>query len=260
MKLILKILVIIFGVIALLIGFRNPVIKMLASAGVESVLGMKLEIQKLDLNLGKSLIDIEGITLYNPKDFPDPVMAEVGKVYVDIDPGKILTGQILVHDVQLDLREFLVVRNKEGELNLDRLKAVAESKQTEDKKTEPAKTGKAPEVNIRNLHLKIGKVVFKDYSKGGKPTVKEFNLNLDEKHQNIQDLNAVAALIVFKVLTQTTIGQLTDIDIAGLQGLVGGTLKGVVGGAKGVLGTAPELLKNTADGVQGTLKSILGNN
>lgn len=262
MKIIKRILMGLVILIALLVIFRNPLIKMGVSAGMKAVVGMKLDIQKLDLNLGKSLIHIEDIKLYNPKDFPDPLMADVGKIYVDVGLAQFLKGQILIKDLQFDLKEFVVVKNKDGEVNLDRLKAVADSqdKEGEPKAEKPeTKKGDAPEVNIENLHLKIGKVVFKDYSKGTEPSVKEFVLNLDEKHQDIKNLNAVVSLIVVKVLTKTTIGQLTNIDISGLQDIVGGTLQGVVGGATQTLGTTTDVLKGTTEGVGNKLKSIFGN-
>jgi hypothetical protein len=260
MKLIMKIFLVFMVIAAGLVVFRNPLIKMAVTGTTRTVVGMEMDIRKLDLDLGNSLIDIEGITLHNPKDFPDPVMVDMPKIYVDIDLGKALTGNILINDIRLDLKEFVVVRNKDGELNLDRIKALAGSRKKDDKKGEPTEArGRVPEIAINNLQLKIGKVVFKDYSRGGAPSVREFNLNLDETHHDIANLNAVVSLIVFKVVTRTTVGQLTNFDITGLSDLVGGTLTGVVGGAGKVIGTAPETLKNTAEGVADTLKSILGN-
>jgi uncharacterized protein involved in outer membrane biogenesis len=259
MKIFSRVIIVLLGLILLLVIFRNPLIKLAVSTGVQAVVGMKLDIRKLDLNLGKSLIDIEEIVLYNPNDFPDPIMADVVKVYVDIDPKALFSGKLVIDDVQLDLREFVVVKNKDGEVNLDRLKVVDEAKESGDsKKPKPTTSGKSLDLNIHNLHLKIGKVVFKDYSKGEEPLVREFNLNLDERHQNIRNLNAVVGLIVFKVLTKTSIGQLTDINIGDLKNLVGGTLKGVIGGTTEIIGTTTDSLKNTTKGVGGALKSILG--
>ncbi|MCA9405953.1 MAG: hypothetical protein KC684_05405, partial [Candidatus Omnitrophica bacterium] len=120
-------------------------------------------------------------------------------------------------------------------------------------KEKPAEKKEAPEVNIESLGLKIGKVTYKDYSKGGEPKVNTFNINLDERHTDIKNLNAVVSLIVIKIMTKTTIGQLVDIDLGGLQDNLSGVLKGVGGAASDTLNQTSDTLKKTTN----ELKNLL---
>ena len=124
-------------------------------------------------------------------------------------------------------------------------------------------------MEIKSLELIIGKVVFKDYSKGAKPSVQEFKINLDEKFKNIRKPSTIITLIVVKSLMNTTIAGLTNFDLKGLQGTVSGTLstaQKVAGAAAGqatkVVGstakTATDTLKNTTGGITGALNPFSG--
>ena len=112
--------------------------------------------------------------------------------------------------------------------------------------------GKAPGIQIDTLELKIGKVVYKDYSGGGEPSVKEFNIGIDEKFQNIDDPNKVVSLIVVKALMNTTVAKLTNFDLQGLQGQIGDTLAS----AQKVIGKAGETLTKTTQQAQETVGAL----
>ena len=163
---------------------RNTVVKAAIEMGTKAVTGLPLAMEKLDLNITDTFINIENLKLSNPKGFEDDVMLEMPKIYVDYDAKALLKAKVHLEELTIYLKEFTVVKNSKGELNLDSLKTVEQSKKPEPK-GEKKKTGKAPEVQIDNLSLRIGKVIFKDYSKGGAPTVKEFKINLKENHKNI---------------------------------------------------------------------------
>ena len=110
-------------------------------------------------------------------------MLDMSEIYVDYDLPAILGGKIHLRTVRINMSEFVVVKNAKGELNLDALNVVKEQKGA--KTAAPAEKGKAPEIQIDVLELKVGKVLYKDYSKGGAPQVQEFNLNLDERYTDI---------------------------------------------------------------------------
>jgi hypothetical protein len=124
-------------------------------------------------------------------------------------------GEVHLEDLQLHLKEFIVVKNERGELNVDALKPVQEKKEGRSQARKPA--AKAPKVRIDNLRLRIEKVLFKDYSKGTPPAVQEFNLNINEEHRNIGNLNVLVSLIVMKVMMQTPLAALTHFDAKALQ-------------------------------------------
>ena len=74
-----------------------------------------------------------------------------------------------------------------------------------------------PDIQIDLLALKIDRVIYKDYSKGGSPKVKEFNVNIDERYVDITDPQSLGRLIIVKALKNTTIASLANFDIGKLQ-------------------------------------------
>ncbi len=112
---------------------------------------------------------------------------------------------------------------EKGELNLDSLRVVEEKKEEkvegEEEKTE------MPEIQIDVLELKISKVVYKDYSKGTPPKVREFNVNIDERYENITNPRTLISLIIVKALKNTAIASLTNFNLGALQEDVAEKLK-----------------------------------
>jgi hypothetical protein len=110
------------------------------------------------------------------------------------------------------------VKNEAGELNLDSLRVVKETEGEEAEKDDGKKEKtEMPDIQIDLLELKIDKVIYKDYSKGGSPKVREFNVNIDEQYENITDPQSFVRLIIVKALKNTTIASLANFDIGKLQ-------------------------------------------
>ena len=166
---------------------------------------------------------VPGLNLFNPKGFPDKLMVDMPEIYVNYDLGAFLKGKVHLEEVRLDLREFVVVKNKDGQLNLDSLKVVQAEKEG---KVPAEKKQKAamPEFKIDVLKLKIGKVVYKDYSQGPQPMVKEYNININEQYTNITDPYSLASLIMVRALMNTAISNLANFDLGPLQANVSETL------------------------------------
>lgn len=248
-KVLSTILIVVLVVGIVLAAGKNTIARVSVEKGVEIVTGLPLKMKSLNIGIINTLVGIKDLRLFNPPGYEDKVMLDMPEVYVDYDLPAIIKGKIHLEEVRIDLKEFVVVKNAKGELNLNSIKTV--QKQQEAAKPAPKKEGKAPEIQIDTLQLKIGKVIYKDYSKGGEPSVKEFNLNLDEKYQNIDDPNKLVSLIIVKALMNTTIGSLANFDIKGLQGSLGDTLAG----AQKVVGAATETLTKTTQQAQEAAKT-----
>ncbi len=221
------IMIIILVLSAALIISKNIIAKNALSAGVKSITGLNLSMESIDVNVFKSSIGIKDLKLYNPSGFPDKLMVNMPEIYVDYNLGAFFKKKIHLEKIKLNLREFVVVRNEKGELNLDSLKvsqAEKQKKSTQEKK-ENGKRAKLPDLRIDILELKIGKVIFKDYSRGTQPEVKEFKVNIDERYENITDPYSFVTLIVTKALMDTAIGGLADFDLGPLKEVISGTFK-----------------------------------
>ncbi|MCI0565076.1 MAG: AsmA family protein [Nitrososphaera sp.] len=219
-------LIVVVGVLAVVLTFaKNIVAKAAVTSGVKALTGLRLNIDRMDIGIVRSAIGINGLRLYNPEGFAEPLMVHMPEIYVSYDLGAFLKRRIHLREVRLDLQEFTVVKNADGALNLDALPVIQETKEQKKKegKEEPKPVQKT-EIQIDALHLQIGKVVYKDYSKGTPPQVREFAVNINEQYQNITNPYVLAGLIVTRALIKTDLARLINIDLQSLQNYVGGTL------------------------------------
>ena len=261
------IIVVILVLLVVLVSAKNIIAKNAVQAAVKAITGLNLSMKSLNVGIFKSLISINGLKLYNPVGFTDKLMVDIPEIYVDYDLGAFFKKKIHLEEMRLNLKEFIVVKNKEGQLNLDALKAV-QTKKEEKPAQEKKEKAQMPELKIDLLELKIGKALFKDYSQGTQPKVKEFSLNINERYENITDPYALVSLIVTKALINTTIGNLANFDLGPLKEEMGQTLKKATEQASGMVSEvfgvqadtqakAEESIKKETEKAADTLKNIL---
>ena len=217
MKNVFKVLLILAMIVLCLALAKNLIAKTVVENAVTLVTGLKMEMKGLDVSLTKTYLDIDELKLHNPKGYQDKVMLDMPEIYVDYDLPAIFKSKVHLNSLKVHLKEFIVVKNADGSMNLDSLTSL--QKQAEPKKAEkPKKEGKPMEIQLDDLHLQVGKVIFKDYSvrKGGDPIVKEFAINLDEHHENITDPFMLVNLIVVKVLRNTALAGIVNFDLKAL--------------------------------------------
>lgn len=220
-----KALIIIVGVLAVVLVVslaKDAIVKASVRKGMEIVTGLKLGIADFRMGILRSLISIKGLKVFNPSGYQDKTMLDMPEIFVRYDLPAAIQGRIHLPEVRINMREFVVVKNGKGDLNLNSLKVVQAQKAG--RKPSGEEKGKPLAIQIDSLELKIGKVLYKDYSGGGAPSVQEFSINLDEKYSNIRDPYSVASLIVVKALMNTSIARLANFDVKGLKGTVGDTL------------------------------------
>ena len=149
-------------------------------------------------------------------------MIDIPEVLIDYDLPLLLQGKIHLSEIRFHLREFTVVKNERGVLNLDSLKVVQEQKKG---KAQAPKGGvPSPSIQIDSLELRIEKVAYKDYSSLGGALTKEFNVNVNERYTNVTHPETIVRLIVVKALMNTTIADLTHFDLGGLKGPISDSL------------------------------------
>ena len=256
-KSITKILIIIVAVIVVLLIARNIIIASAVKVGAKAIVGLDLGIKKLNVGLFRSAVLIKDFTVYNPKGYPYKQMAHIPEIFVDYSLIGFLQGKVHVEEIRFDLEEFDVVKNKEGKVNINELKAIQESSQKTDKKdTSKDKPKKKQEIQIDHMSLKIGKVVYHDFSVEP-PSKKEFNINVNEKFEDINDPAILVGLVVYKVLARTTISNLANIDLSGLQANVGETLKSTSEALQKVTSQTVDTTKKTIRETTEKLKNIL---
>lgn len=256
-----KIIIIPAIVLAILIALfygKNMIIKTSVTAGVRTMTGLKLSIRSMDIGIFKTLIGIKGLQLYNPSGFEDELMMDLPEIYVDYNLGAFMKGETHLEKVRLNLKEFSVVKNEAGGLNLDSLKVVEAAEEEEEVIDEDKKEGtKMPGFQIDVLELKIDKVVYKDYSKGTPPKVKEYNVNINERFENITDPQSFGRLIILKALKNTAIASLANFDIGKLQKGLTETVRKTTEMALETPGKAVEAGKEAGEKVKETAKETV---
>ena len=124
----LGITIIIILALLLAVNFaKNTIAKTALSSTVKSLTGLRLSMERLDVGILKTLISIKELKLYNPSGFPDELMVDIPEIYLDYDLGAFLKRKVHIEEIKLNLKEFVVMINQKGELNLNTLK-VAQAK------------------------------------------------------------------------------------------------------------------------------------
>lgn len=248
-KLLFLILLIVVGGGAGLVAGRDTIAKMALVGGMKRLAALDVEVKGIHVGLGTTDLGVEELKLHNPSGYPDPIMMDMPEFYVDYVLMDILKGNIHLKEIRLDLKEFVVVKNQKGELNLNSFKSVQESKK-EEKTAQTQAPSSETHLQIDVLKLKIGKVIFKDYSKGGEPVVKAYDVNIDNEYKNITDPSALSKLIISEALVKTSIARLANFDVASLT-------KDVKGLAKSVTSEATETVEKAAEKGTGLIKKFL---
>ena len=248
-----------FVLVLLVVGLvlaKNIVVKTGIEQGVKLVTGLPMKIASLDISFTKSYVHVQGMQIYNTPGFPEKLMVDIPEVYVSLDIPALMKKKIHVKDVRFYLKEFVLVKNSANQMNIDQLKALQQtSEKKPPKDTAPAPGQKAmPEIQIDVLQLKVDKVVYKDYSKGAEPVVKEKKIGLDERIENINDPNRLVQIIVFKALVKTPFADLPELNIDGLNAVVSGTVDTAKDLTKGIVDTTGNVIKGTTDTITNVIK------
>ena len=253
------VLIIILVVIVALVLCKNTIARKATTAGIQAGTGLEADIGSMNVGLVDTLVGIDRFRLMNPPGFHDEVMIDMPEIYVNYDMGALLKKKVHLEEVRLNLKELLVVKNENGEINLNALKTT--QKEEEKEPGEKKKEAEMLEIQIDVLDLKIGKVVFKAYTGGEAPVVREFNINVERRFENISDPRTIPNLIIVEALKNTPIAKLAGFDLASIQEGVSKSMDETKKQAQETMeqasGQAREALKEQQGQASQALKGIL---
>ncbi|MBN1587540.1 MAG: hypothetical protein JW937_08980 [Candidatus Omnitrophica bacterium] len=263
-KLLLIVLVSVICLLAILYLGRNLIVKNSVSFGVKTLMGVDLDIDKLDINMARTYIGIQGMRLASPKGFQEPVMLNIPEIMVNYKMGSLLTGKPHFEELKLHLKELVVEKNTKGDLNLMALApARSPDKPKEEKAPEEPKDKKSKaDFQIDLLTLKVDRVVYKDYSAGGEPKIQTYNVGINYQQKNVGDLKALVGVVMTQALMKTSISRLTNLEMGQILGDAGAALQGTGAAATQAVGSAvtqgKELSAQTAESAKEAVNKLKG--
>ena len=198
------ILVVIFGFSAA----RDIMIKKTIESAVSVATDLKVTIKTLKTSVPGTYISIKDLYILNPDSFDDRIMLVAPEIYVDFDFPAFFRKQVHLYDVRINLKELTIIKTDGGGTNLDYIKNLRrKEKGAVKQKKSPARTN----LLIDQLALKVGKVVYKDYSGGGKPDVSEYNININAKYKGLTDGDEIIRTVIGRSIMNTAIEHLLDV-------------------------------------------------
>ena len=194
---------------------KDIVLKAALENGVRNLTGVGLTIDKFHISFLKGVVDISGMKIFNPSKYSEPYMATIPHIYININTPALLKGEIHLRKAEFEMSELNVIRSPGGDVNVNDLNPIKAQKKGVAAK-EKKKGGFVKGFQIYELRLKVGQVVYKDYTRMP-PTVIKANINIDETYEDISDPSKLVSLIMYKSLIRTSLNRLVDLDLGGLR-------------------------------------------
>lgn len=182
---------------------KNLFIKSLVTQAATQITGADVRIKGLSFDILGSDIRIIGLKMYNPKGFPREILLDIPKVEVEYDLSALLKKRLHLTSAEINLKELVVVKDKEGKLNINSLKFML--KKAEKEAPVKQETQKNVPMHIDVLKLNIGRVIHKDFSIGEKPQVVVYDINIDKTYKNITNATQLITLMLTASLESTAI-------------------------------------------------------
>ncbi|MDP3920521.1 MAG: AsmA family protein [Candidatus Omnitrophota bacterium] len=177
---------------------------------LEGVLGVEVDVRKVQLGLFTQQASVYGLKIHNPEGFSEETLASVPEISVQYDLSGLLKGTIHLTEIRLNFDEITVERNAAGKFNLTELDAMKKPPKKASGEAPPAeglpqpekKPGKAPAIDvvIDEVRLSLGRARYVDTGKED-PTVREFSLEIqDEILKDVTDPQALVQQVVVKTM------------------------------------------------------------
>ncbi len=202
MRKILRLIIIIIVILFTASFTKDLIIKAVVSVAAEQVTGAKVRIGSFSLGIFRQSVRIRNFIMHNPAGFSQGILVELPRIYVDYDISSLLRGKLHLSFVDVNVKELGLEKNKDGRMNVDSLKISQGQEPKQEKKRAPAKP---LGMQIDVLNLEVGRIVSKDYSTQGEPSIKVYDINLKKSYRNITSAQQLAALILTEPMKQAGI-------------------------------------------------------
>lgn len=203
---------------------------------IGQALGAGVEMASLSVNLKDNTLRMTDFRLHNPAGFTeDPLMAFLPEITGKFDRKTLFMGRKLhFTELYLYVKTVIFIRNKDGELNIDRLAVFKDD-------------FKALPISTDRMRLTSDFAVYKDLSKGRLPHTETFDIGIrDVTYEGFPTMEDLTKKVFSEIMKRTTIRG------AGIAGVA--LLAGAVGGWPVVIPAGAAVLLSEKDGYQKTFE------
>lgn len=182
-------LVILIVSVVILFLFRNDIGEFSIGKTVEQ-LGVPLKIDELKVDLLRTTVLADNITIYNPPGFKQETLAEIQKLSVAFVPKDILKGIVHFSEIEFNLSNLYIEKTRDGKINLNELNIKKDKNQSKMK------------YKIDKLILTLGHVKAVDYSHGMIPNIIETDMGIrNEVFSDVTDIKEIAKIVINKIIS-----------------------------------------------------------
>lgn len=238
-----KIGIIVVVIIFILGPVKDLLIKTVITSVGPAVIGAPIQLDWFSWNLLTSRLDVYGLKIDNPKDFPKGTFVHLERAVIAYDLPALFKGELHLPLTDVSLKRVVIVKNKEGALNAQSLKITQSAGEDQPQSAKPStKVSKAMSLRLDELRVNMGEIVRLDYSKSDTPKESVMDIGLKNRvYRNITSPQQLAAVILLDMT-----------GISKVAGLAKSAVSEVAGSVKDVSGVAVK----TGKKILGTVESI----
>jgi len=210
-----KILVTFLALAVILWGGLNFFGAMALGHILENAIGAPVSVGRIHVGLFSSSVGLYNIQIKNPKGFHEETLADIHELSIKYDLPAFFRGRVHFKEVRLDFGDVTIEKNS-SQVNLMELGAVkgmtrgVGSGRKEEKPGKPGQTTKAPDVQMDEVYLNIGKTRYVD-SAVQPPVVKEYDIGVHQEiFKYVTSTQGLVKDIAFIILRKVGLSSLTS--------------------------------------------------
>ena len=205
------VIIMIFGV--LLLTARNILIKSTVKQGVKRAFGVELKTESMSAGFIRSDLKIDNLMVKSPEGFHEERMVTARRIYLDYNLWPLLKGRIHATNLEITVEEVIVVRNRQGRLNLDefRQRLKHTGPQAARSKDEPKEKRSPDRVMIDLLSISLERIVYKDYSRSPEAKVMTIPVGIQElRFENVRSSEDLIEKVISMALQKVALGHVSE--------------------------------------------------
>jgi uncharacterized protein involved in outer membrane biogenesis len=117
-----RLVILIFALVAIVVLFRNPILRTLAEHQIRKETGMETVLGRVRIDLRSPLVRFDNVRLISPPEFGGRLFLDLPEVRVEYDSVAVLFRRLRLRRLVFRLDEIRLVRTAQGRTNLQLLR------------------------------------------------------------------------------------------------------------------------------------------